>query len=436
MKSVAKSLSGVRALLLAVLPFGILGLPVSAFAGPKDNNLVVFDGISTNLGRTLEVGHNGTNNTVVISGGASVTDSGAYIGFAAAAARNTVLVTGPNSSWRNNGPLYVGRNGSGNILAIHGGARVFAQQADVGETPPGSGNRIEVSGGSELTVTNSARTAVCQVRLGSLVLDEGTVRADRLVIAPGGALSGAGTVIGATTNAGSLSPGLGIGTLSFTGDVTLTASSLVDVEIGGYEAGATFDLMRISGRATLGGTLRVWLRNGFVPGSGSRFSIATAGTITGDVANLILANGPTGLVARALVEGNALIVEFDGGGDSDSDGLPDAWEQEYFGDLDEGPGDDSDGDGESNYAEYLADTVPTDKHSRLKVSLKAMEKRNVVEFDSSTNRVYTLMYSAKLMPRAAWSNLNVEVTGWGGLMQLIDANPAQSGFYRVKVSAP
>jgi hypothetical protein len=46
--------------------------------------------------------------------------------------------------------------------------------------------------------------------------------------------------------------------------------------------------------------------------------------------------------------------------DRDNDGLLDNWEQEHFGDLDEDPGDDFDGDGFNNLEEYQADSDPTD----------------------------------------------------------------------------
>jgi hypothetical protein len=50
----------------------------------------------------------------------------------------------------------------------------------------------------------------------------------------------------------------------------------------------------------------------------------------------------------------------EGASDSDGDGLPDAWEIEYFGDIDQGPGGDYDGDGVNNLGEYQYGTDPTD----------------------------------------------------------------------------
>jgi len=46
--------------------------------------------------------------------------------------------------------------------------------------------------------------------------------------------------------------------------------------------------------------------------------------------------------------------------DSDGDGLLDEWEIEHFGSLDQGPGDDYDGDGLNNLGEYQQGTDPTD----------------------------------------------------------------------------
>ncbi len=51
--------------------------------------------------------------------------------------------------------------------------------------------------------------------------------------------------------------------------------------------------------------------------------------------------------------------------DTDSDGLLDAWELQFFGDLTQGPNDDPDGDGISNLDEFNAGTDPTDRYNGL-----------------------------------------------------------------------
>ncbi|MBB5350320.1 hypothetical protein HNR46_000544 [Haloferula luteola] len=116
-------------------------------------------------------------------------------------------------------------------------------------------------------------------------------------------------------------------------------------------------------------------------------SVTLNGTISLDLTNASSAEGDTWSIvdAGALTIGDTFAIdgftEVDGfwtsasgvyqfnertgvlsvlTGDSDFDGLPDAWEMEYFGNLDANPGDDADGDYSSNYDEYLAGTDPDD----------------------------------------------------------------------------
>ncbi|MDD5556568.1 MAG: right-handed parallel beta-helix repeat-containing protein [bacterium] len=49
--------------------------------------------------------------------------------------------------------------------------------------------------------------------------------------------------------------------------------------------------------------------------------------------------------------------------DSDDDGLPDIWERHHFGDLSQGAGDDYDGDGLTNFEEYINGTDPADPYT-------------------------------------------------------------------------
>ncbi len=51
-------------------------------------------------------------------------------------------------------------------------------------------------------------------------------------------------------------------------------------------------------------------------------------------------------------------------GDDDGDGLPDAWELEFFGDLSQGPEMDFDGDGAINVDEYIGGSNPADPNDK------------------------------------------------------------------------
>ena len=55
----------------------------------------------------------------------------------------------------------------------------------------------------------------------------------------------------------------------------------MDIEVGGNTAGSTFDVLAISGLATLGGTLDVSLINGFIPAPGSTYTILTSDSLDG-----------------------------------------------------------------------------------------------------------------------------------------------------------
>lgn len=92
------------------------------------------------------------------------------------------------------------------------------------------------------------------------------------------------------------------------------------------------------------------------------------------------------------------------GVDSDGDGLPDAWEQDLIDKLDGidsladvKPDGDADGDGASNYLEYLAGTYAFD--SRATFSLEILEVRNGfarARFLAVKGRSYSVTFSSEL----------------------------------------
>lgn len=97
--------------------------------------------------------------------------------------------------------------------------------------------------------------------------------------------------------------------------------------------------------------------------------------------------------------------------DSDGDGLADAWELKRFGNLTAANATtDFDGDGESDLAEHLADTLPKDPASRLRIisqSLNAGLTQNTLTFTTAPSRLYRLDLTADLAQ--PWSDSGLAV---------------------------
>src|SRR5262249_52419060 len=95
--------------------------------------------------------------------------------------------------------------------------------------------------------------------------------------------------------------------------------------------------------------------------------------------------------------------------DSDSDTLADAWELYYWGNLGQNPGTDYDGDGISNYDEFLEGTSPTssaDFRARLITTAT-----NGIVVRSPDLASYPLNSSVTLTPVP---NTGYSFIGWGG----------------------
>ena len=112
----------------------------------------------------------------------------------------------------------------------------------------------------------------------------------------------------------------------------------------------------------------------------------------------ILIIGPNPYTGNAIVETSIYrdwIIDNIPDYDTDMDGLPDWWETLYVGNPTSlVAGVDWDGDDFSNYEEWIADTIPNDSNSYLRVATYT----NAVEiiFDSSTNRRYQVEFRADL----------------------------------------
>ena len=78
-----------------------------------------------------------------------------------------------------------------------------------------------------------------------------------------GTLKGTGTVQGDVVNAGTVAPGNSPGFLNVTGNYTQTSTGVLELEIAGRNPNTPeYDRLRVTGSATLDGTVRVSLLNG------------------------------------------------------------------------------------------------------------------------------------------------------------------------------
>jgi len=123
-----------------------------------------------------------------------------------------------------------------------------------------------------------------------------------------------------------------------------------------------------------------WTGTGSIPASGSTNSTGTI--VLDDLSSSVVWNWEANLLD----------------GDSDGDTLPDAWELAYSGSITGMLASaDSDGDHQSNIAEYIAGTNPTNAASLFQVTIcETNGMKFVVEWTAVTGRVYSVFWTPAL----------------------------------------
>jgi uncharacterized protein (TIGR03790 family) len=165
---------------------------------------------------------------------------------------------------------------------------------------------------------------------------------------------------------------------------------------------------------------------------------------TGVVAEVVLSDygaGPLRLQAQAWDDlGHSTLSEivtvrlFT---DTDDDGMSDQWEYVHFGTAVTNVTGlaDSDGDGVSNYEEFIADTQPTNAQHYLSIS--AIDEEVSVEFPSSTDRWYQLRFNdGDLLDSAAWLPTGHVFSGNGTITNVSDVATNSIRFYAIEPRLP
>jgi hypothetical protein len=131
------------------------------------------------------------------------------------------------------------------------------------------------------------------------------------------------------------------------------------------------------------------------------------------------------------------------GPDTDSDAIPDAWEKEKTGSTTNlSAAHDKDGDGVSDYDEYVAGTNPTNANSYLKiVSLISTNGTNAaITWASESTRVYNLKQNEYLTNDDGWvdadPNLLSPQTNGSTTTYVLSSSSVTQLFIRVKAVLP
>jgi uncharacterized repeat protein (TIGR01451 family) len=118
---------------------------------------------------------------------------------------------------------------------------------------------------------------------GATWLSGGNLTKSGALVFNGGTLGGKGTITGTVSNiGGTVLPGSSPGILRVAGDYTQGPTGTLNIELGGVISGTQYDLLDVTGAASLSGTLNVSLINSFTPISGTIFRIVNFSTRSGD----------------------------------------------------------------------------------------------------------------------------------------------------------
>ncbi len=258
-------------------------------------------------------------------------------------------------------------------------ANPSAQTIDLGSISSALGNiTIESNAPDAVVDLNSLTAFGCGTNEVTMTLDGGTVQmTNGLSLCTNATLTGSTTLDGSVTNNGTIEPGALPGQLNLSGHLVLADSSRLRMEIGGSALGQ-FDVVNVAGSVALGGTLAVTLVNGFasVMTNGANFTVLSSGTpVLGAFANV-----PNG-GALTTTEGYARFTVLYAGAstvrltdlvivDTDADGLPNWWEDQFgLGKTNAADAAlDLDGDGASNLNEFLSGTKPSDPASVFRIT--------------------------------------------------------------------
>lgn len=118
--------------------------------------------------------------------------------------------------------------------------------------------------------------------------------------------------------------------------------------------------------------------------------------------------------------------------DSDSDGMPDAWELAHFGSLGRDGNGDFDADGLTDLQEYLAGTSPTNASDLLEWTSISYGTPLALEFAAVAGKAYSVQYRNSLATGEWQTLVDIPVQSVAGPLTVTDSDiPNGSRYYRI-----
>jgi hypothetical protein len=302
---------------------------------------------------------------------------------------------------------------------------------------------------------------------GSTVLEGGQLTPNNggSVLIQGGSLGGGGFVNAIVTNFGSIVPGPAPSALVFSSNLVLNASSILDFQLGGTAA-SQYGYAVLSNGLNLVGSLTVTLVNGFLPVSGSSFTVLTSGApITGGFANITSGSRIQTLDGGGsfvyIQNANSIVLQ----NFQINDQAYLTWAQYYFGCTNCSPASelaDPTGDGVNNYNKFLSGFNPTNSaayphiisiarinsNTDIRVTYLGangdsswtpgfQSRTNVLEY--ATGAADGSYYATTNFVSTGQTNILSGGTGLGIVTNMVDGGGATNQptrYYRIKVIAP
>jgi hypothetical protein len=278
--------------------------------------------LNVGVGDKFSTGTNGASNLTNYNSGTSTLTGGVYIlagtgqiqfnngGNASDIVTNAANITLSSASTTNSFVDQSNNNALANF-ATNASNGSFTLSADRNFTTGGNLTNAGIVNVQKSTGTGS--TALIIGGTGIYSQTGGTTTVDGRLTASGGinisggflygnaagSLSGnAGTLVGnLSLTGGTLNPGDGlkkIGDLNITGTYSESGAGILNIDLDGIVANSKYDVLNVSGAATLGGTITIDLITGFNPVVGNSWDVLNYASATGAFSTVNLPTAPVG----------------------------------------------------------------------------------------------------------------------------------------------